>query len=48
MQHYWSVDGLNLQRSWITIGTFDGIHLGHQAIVRELVEGQDDRASHQL
>ena len=39
MQHYWSVDGLRLQRSWITIGTFDGIHLGHQAIIRELVEG---------
>lgn len=39
MQHYWSVDGLSLQRSWITIGTFDGIHLGHQAIIRELVGG---------
>jgi riboflavin kinase/FMN adenylyltransferase len=39
MQHHWSVDGLALQRSWVTIGTFDGIHLGHQAIVRELVEG---------
>lgn len=39
MQHFWSVDGVNLQRSWITVGTFDGIHLGHQAIVRELVNG---------
>jgi riboflavin kinase / FMN adenylyltransferase len=39
MQHYWSVDGLHLQSSWITIGTFDGIHLGHQAIVRQLVDG---------
>jgi riboflavin kinase/FMN adenylyltransferase len=39
MQHFWSVDGVNLQRSWITVGTFDGIHLGHQAIIRELVSG---------
>ena len=39
MQHYWSVDGLHLQRSWVTIGTYDGIHLGHQAIIRELVDG---------
>jgi riboflavin kinase/FMN adenylyltransferase len=39
MQHFRSIDGLKLQSSWITIGTFDGIHLGHQAIVRNLVEG---------
>lgn len=39
MQHFWSVDGVNLQSSWITVGTFDGIHLGHQAIIRELVSG---------
>jgi riboflavin kinase/FMN adenylyltransferase len=39
MQHYWSVDGLSLQRSWVTVGTFDGIHLGHQAIIHELVDG---------
>jgi riboflavin kinase/FMN adenylyltransferase len=39
MQHFWSVDGLHLQSSWITIGTFDGIHLGHQAIIRQLVDG---------
>jgi len=39
MQHFWSVDGLRLPRSWIAIGTFDGIHLGHQAIIRELVDG---------
>jgi riboflavin kinase / FMN adenylyltransferase len=39
MQHYSSIDGLHLQSSWVTIGTFDGIHLGHQAIVRRLVEG---------
>jgi riboflavin kinase/FMN adenylyltransferase len=39
MEHHRSIDGLHLQSSWVTIGTFDGIHLGHQAIVRRLVEG---------
>ena len=39
MQHYWSLDGIYLDCAWITIGSFDGVHLGHQAIVRELVAG---------
>ena len=39
MQHYWSLDGIYLDCAWLTIGSFDGIHLGHQAIVRELVAG---------
>ena len=25
--------------AWLTIGTFDGVHLGHQAIINSLVEG---------
>lgn len=28
-----------MQDSWITIGSFDGVHLGHQEIVRNLVRG---------
>ena len=26
------------QKSWITIGSFDGVHLGHQALIKNLVE----------
>lgn len=26
----------NIDRSWVTVGSFDGVHLGHQALVREL------------
>lgn len=29
----------SLQRSWVTIGSFDGVHLGHQFLIRKLVEG---------
>jgi riboflavin kinase/FMN adenylyltransferase len=25
------------RRSWVTIGTFDGLHLGHRALIREVV-----------
>jgi riboflavin kinase / FMN adenylyltransferase len=39
MQHFWSLSASQLSRSWLTIGSFDGVHRGHQAIVRQLVSG---------
>jgi riboflavin kinase/FMN adenylyltransferase len=36
------IDILNttpLQRSWGTIGAFDGVHLGHQTLFKKLTEG---------
>jgi riboflavin kinase/FMN adenylyltransferase len=39
MQHYWSLDDLQLKRSWLTIGSFDGVHLGHQEIIHKLTAG---------
>ncbi|MHB0988666.1 MAG: bifunctional riboflavin kinase/FAD synthetase [Bellilinea sp.] len=39
MQHYQSLDPVKLKRSWLTIGSFDGVHLGHQQILKQLVNG---------
>jgi len=36
VQHYTSLDGVNIQNTWLTIGSFDGVHLGHQQLIREL------------
>lgn len=37
MRHVRSVDALSLEGSCVSIGTFDGVHLGHQEIIRQLV-----------
>lgn len=34
-----SFEQLKLKSSWVTIGNFDGVHLGHQRIINALVSG---------
>jgi riboflavin kinase/FMN adenylyltransferase len=36
VQHFTSLDGVNIRNTWLTIGSFDGIHVGHQQLIQEL------------
>ena len=38
MEHIHDLAAIHLAESDLTIGSFDGVHLGHQQLVRELVE----------
>ncbi len=42
MQHFHIVEEIHLEQSWLTIGSFDGVHLGHQQIIHDLVKGAHD------
>ena len=37
MQHVHSLEPLHLQGAWVTIGSFDGVHRGHQALLRDFI-----------
>ncbi|MBN1536584.1 MAG: bifunctional riboflavin kinase/FAD synthetase [Anaerolineales bacterium] len=39
MQHLRTLEGVKVNKSWLTVGTYDGIHLGHQEIIRCVIEG---------
>jgi riboflavin kinase/FMN adenylyltransferase len=38
VQHNTSLIGVNIKNTWLTIGSFDGVHIGHQGLIRKLNE----------
>lgn len=45
MQHFHSLTDCKLESSWVSIGSFDGVHLGHQALIKKLVLGAQENHS---
>ncbi|MGA9396951.1 MAG: bifunctional riboflavin kinase/FAD synthetase [Anaerolineaceae bacterium] len=38
-KYYPSMDSLELHNTWLAIGSFDGVHLGHRDLIQQLIDG---------
>jgi riboflavin kinase/FMN adenylyltransferase len=45
MQLFSSLDNIHADGIWLTIGSFDGVHRGHQEIIRRLADGAHAHAA---
>jgi riboflavin kinase / FMN adenylyltransferase len=38
MQHFLTLENVDLQAAFVTIGAFDGVHIGHQILLKQMVQ----------
>jgi riboflavin kinase/FMN adenylyltransferase len=39
MQHFYGLEDVSLKGAWLSIGSFDGVHIGHQQIIKKITAG---------
>jgi riboflavin kinase/FMN adenylyltransferase len=39
MQHSYGLKDIHIRDTWLTIGSYDGVHLGHQQIIKQITAG---------
>ncbi|MFN2144832.1 MAG: bifunctional riboflavin kinase/FAD synthetase [Anaerolineales bacterium] len=39
MRHSYGLQDILIQNAWLTIGSYDGVHLGHQQIIKQITAG---------
>ena len=39
MQHFYGLQDVSLKDAWLSIGSFDGVHIGHQQIIQRITAG---------
>lgn len=45
MQHFSSLHAASAKNAWLTIGSFDGLHAGHQQIIKQITAGAHEQGA---
>lgn len=45
MQHFYGLEDVSLKGAWLSIGSFDGVHIGHRKIIEKIIAGAHDEGA---